>query len=206
MGYDYDQTHERIIESAKKHFMENGFLGASIRQICKDAGVTNGAFYAHFESKEDLFSKIVSPVVNGMQKLYSEENASYMDIKSKKDVKKSLEKTFSSNEILIDYIFENAEEFKLIVTAGTGTEYEHFVDNLVKEETANTMFFLEKCRPYYNYTEKISEGLITQISHFTVSSVFDGLKGGKIKEEVVRDTKLASEFCLAGLKHFLDIK
>ena len=41
--------------------MDKGFSGASIRQICKDAGVTNGAFYAHLASKEDLFDKIVRP-------------------------------------------------------------------------------------------------------------------------------------------------
>ena len=46
MGYDFEKTHKLILESAKNHFAQNGFEGASIRQICKDAGVTNGAFYS----------------------------------------------------------------------------------------------------------------------------------------------------------------
>ncbi len=205
MGYDYDQTHERIIESAKKHFMENGFLGASIRQICKDAGVTNGAFYAHFESKEDLFSKIVKPCVDKMQSLYSDENQNYMDIKSVGDVKKAIDRTFSSNSVLIRYIFENSETFKLILTAGSGTEYENFVETLAKDEAANTMKFLKQCRPYLKNKAKISEGLIQGISYFTVSSVFDGLLNKKTEKEVLKDSELTSQFCVAGLKSLLNI-
>ena len=205
MGYDYDQTHERIIESAKKHFMENGFLGASIRQICKDAGVTNGAFYAHFESKEDLFSKIVKPCVDKMQSLYSDENQNYMDIKSVGDVKKAIDRTFSSNSVLIRYIFENSETFKLILTAGSGTEYENFVETLAKDEAANTMKFLKQCRPYLKNKAKISEGLIQRISYFTVSSVFDGLLNKKTEKEVLKDSELTSQFCVAGLKSLLNI-
>lgn len=205
MGYDYDQTHERIIESAKKHFMENGFLGASIRQICKDAGVTNGAFYAHFESKEDLFSKIVKPCVDKMQSLYSDENQNYMYIKSVGDVKKAIDRTFSSNSVLIRYIYENSDTFKLILNAGFGTEYENFVETLAKDEAVNTMKFLEQCRPYLKNKAKISEGLIQRISYFTVSSVFDGLSKGKTEEEVLKECELTSEFCIAGLKSLLNI-
>ncbi len=186
-----------------KHFMDRGFLGASIRQICKDAGVTNGAFYAHFDSKEDLFTRIVKPVVDGMQKLYDEENVQYMDIKSADAAKSALKQTFSSNRILIGYLYEHADIFRLILTAGTGTVYENFVDNLAKEEAANTVEFLKICSQHIGNTDVISETLIRNISHFFVSSVFDGFIAGKTEEEVVHDTEVTSEFCLAGIRHFV---
>ncbi len=205
MGYDYDQTHDNILKSAKEHFLAKGFSGASIRQICNDAGVTNGAFYAHFDSKEDLFDSIVRPVVDGMQELYDEENLQYMDIKSSDDVKRALEQTFSSNRILIKYLYEHADIFRLILTAGAGTVYEDFVDDLAKEEADNTAEFLKICSNYIDNNEVISETLIGHIAHFVVSSVFDGLISGKTEEEVVHDTEVASEFCLAGIRHFLGI-
>ena len=130
MGYDYDQTHEKIVESAITHFTAKGFSGASIRQICKDAGVTNGAFYAHFESKEDLFSSIVSPVVEGMKEIYDTENSHYKDINSVEDVKDVLKQTFSSNRRLIRYVFAHADIFGIILSGGAGTEYEDFCDDL----------------------------------------------------------------------------
>ena len=49
-------TLERIQEAAMTEFLDKGFLGASLRQIVKNAGVTTGAFYGYFSSKEALFS------------------------------------------------------------------------------------------------------------------------------------------------------
>jgi AcrR family transcriptional regulator len=205
MGYDYDQTHEKIMSSAKEQFMEKGFSKASIRQICQAAGVTNGAFYAHFDSKEDLFTGIVGPVVDGMQNLYDEENSSYMDIRSADDVKRALEQTFSSNRKLIRYLYEHADIFKLILTAGAGTAYEGFVDKLSREEAGNTMEFFKICSSYISNTDKMSEALIEHMSKLVVSSVFDGLLDGKTEDEVVHETEIASQFCLAGIRYFWGI-
>ena len=49
-------TLERIQEAAMTEFLDKGFLGASLRQIVKNAGVTTGAFYGYFSSKEALFA------------------------------------------------------------------------------------------------------------------------------------------------------
>lgn len=54
-------TLERIQEAAMTKFLDKGFLGASLRQIVKNAGVTTGAFYGYFSSKEALFASIVEP-------------------------------------------------------------------------------------------------------------------------------------------------
>ena len=48
MSRDFQQTHENLLLCAQKHFLKYGFERASIREICKDAHVTNGAFYNHF--------------------------------------------------------------------------------------------------------------------------------------------------------------
>ena len=43
-------TLEKIQQTALDEFLEKGFLGASLRQIVKHAGVTTGAFYGYFSS------------------------------------------------------------------------------------------------------------------------------------------------------------
>ena len=45
-------TLEKIQEAALTEFLDKGFQGASLRQIVKNAGVTTGAFYGYFSSKE----------------------------------------------------------------------------------------------------------------------------------------------------------
>ena len=205
MGYDFDKTHESILESAMNHFMQEGFQKASIRQICKDAGVTNGAFYAHFESKDDLFRALVEPALKGLGELYTDENSRYMEVHSKEDVTTAMEQAFSSDEVMVHYIYEHPDAFRLLLLAGSGTSYADFRKKMIREEKQGTIAFLKQCKSYISKPENISDNLITQISAVIVSSVFDGFLSGNSENETLRETQLASEFCLAGLKQILAI-
>lgn len=53
------EKHARILEQASILFRERGFSGVSVSEIMKATGLTHGAFYNHFESKEDLISKSI---------------------------------------------------------------------------------------------------------------------------------------------------
>jgi AcrR family transcriptional regulator len=50
-----EETRARILESSIKLFSNRGFNAASVDDICEEAGVSKGAFYHHFESKQTLF-------------------------------------------------------------------------------------------------------------------------------------------------------
>ena len=53
-------TLERIHRAAKAEFLEKGYKDASLRNIVKSVGMTTGAFYGYYKSKEELFEAIVS--------------------------------------------------------------------------------------------------------------------------------------------------
>ena len=53
-------THQQILDAGKKEFLLKGYLSASLRNIVKEAGVTTGAFYGYYKSKEDLFDALVA--------------------------------------------------------------------------------------------------------------------------------------------------
>jgi len=50
------ETIRRIHEASKTILMTQGYEQLSIKNICKEAGVSNGSFYHHFDSKDDLLS------------------------------------------------------------------------------------------------------------------------------------------------------
>jgi AcrR family transcriptional regulator len=52
------QTRARLLEAAKEIFEENGFLEARISDIAERAGLSHGAFYHYFDSKEQVFREI----------------------------------------------------------------------------------------------------------------------------------------------------
>jgi AcrR family transcriptional regulator len=56
---DSGETKRSLVASATEEFAEYGYEGASLRQICSKAGVTTGALYFFFDSKEDLFKSVV---------------------------------------------------------------------------------------------------------------------------------------------------
>lgn len=65
-----DQSRGRIVRSAARLIRERGVEGASVGEVMKDAGLTHGGFYRHFESKDALvdgaleaaFEEILAPL------------------------------------------------------------------------------------------------------------------------------------------------
>src|SRR5213078_2166707 len=53
-------TRQRIVEAAGRRFKQDGIDGAGVATVMSDAGLTNGAFYAHFTSKEDLVANVLA--------------------------------------------------------------------------------------------------------------------------------------------------
>ena len=63
MRYPVEETaakHERIVKEASRLFRERGFENVSVGEVMQAAGLTHGAFYAHFGSKEELEAAAVA--------------------------------------------------------------------------------------------------------------------------------------------------
>ena len=55
-----ETTRRRMIEAAGRRFKSDGIDGSGIATLVADAGLTNGAFYGHFASKDDLVASVVT--------------------------------------------------------------------------------------------------------------------------------------------------
>jgi len=205
MSYDYDQTHENIIKSARIQFREKGFRNASIRKICKDAGVTNGAFYSHFDSKEDLFCAIVQPCVDGLSSLYADESEFFFEIKSADDIINAFRRSYKSADKIIEYVCDNREDFMLILESGAGTIYEDFLEDMTQNEAESMMEFLKKSEDYVENIEKISDNIIKMGAAFLISTIFECLRKGMNADEISKETMLVSDYCIAGYKYLLGV-
>jgi TetR/AcrR family transcriptional regulator, transcriptional repressor for nem operon len=52
-----ETTHERIVETAARAIRRSGYHGTGVADIMKQAGLTHGGFYAHFESREAMLAE-----------------------------------------------------------------------------------------------------------------------------------------------------
>ena len=55
-----EQTHDRIVEVASRAIRRAGYGGVGIAEVMKEAGLTHGGFYAHFESREAMLAEAVA--------------------------------------------------------------------------------------------------------------------------------------------------
>lgn len=60
------QTRAAIVAAARSLFAAKGFAGTSTSEVVEQAGVTRGALYHHFKSKEDLFEAVYEDVEEGL--------------------------------------------------------------------------------------------------------------------------------------------
>jgi AcrR family transcriptional regulator len=70
-GKDHKQaTRQRIVEAAGRRFKQDGIDGAGVAAVMSDAGLTNGAFYAHFKSKEDLVANVLADQLRAQRRRF----------------------------------------------------------------------------------------------------------------------------------------
>ncbi len=147
MPYNFlmaENTLQKIHEIASAEFLEKGFRGASLREIVKKAGVTTGAFYGYYKSKEELFSAMVKEpadyVVNRFKSLVEE----FMQLPKEEWAKNMA--TYSKKGItqIYEYAFEHKDAFRLLLNASEGTEFGNFIHNLVEQEIEITHIFYKE--------------------------------------------------------------
>ena len=62
------ETHKRIVTIASKRFREDGLAGVGISELMKEAGLTVGGFYKHFDSRDDLVTEAVGAAFGGWKR------------------------------------------------------------------------------------------------------------------------------------------
>ena len=60
------ETRQRIVAAAGRRLKSDGIDGSGVATLMKDAGLTNGAFYAHFDSKESLVAAVIEDQLRGL--------------------------------------------------------------------------------------------------------------------------------------------
>ena len=66
---EFDIVHKTIMEVGKRQFLEKGYEGANLRDLCKAADITASTFYCHFGDKHTLLSALGEEAAVGFEQL-----------------------------------------------------------------------------------------------------------------------------------------
>lgn len=191
-------TLEKIQQAALEEFSEKGFLGASLRQIVKNAGVTTGAFYDYFSSKEALFASLVEPHAAALMGRFMEAQTGFAELPEQEQPAHMGEASGDYVDWMVDYICEHREPVNLLLCRAEGTSYEHFVHNMVEVEVEYTLKYMEVLRRLGKDIPQLDQSLC----HIIASGMFNGLFEIVIhdmpREQAHRDVTQFRTFYTAG--------
>jgi TetR/AcrR family fatty acid metabolism transcriptional regulator len=89
------ETRQRLMDAALGVFARNGYERATVDEIVREAGFSKGAFYVHFEAKEDIFWAMLEERTKHLQEAFRE--AADLDLPVSQNLAMILRSIFSQN-------------------------------------------------------------------------------------------------------------
>ena len=205
MGNKDANTLEKILAAAKAEFLEKGFKDASLRSIVKCAGVTTGAFYGYFSSKEALFAALVEPyAAKVMQRFVSAQDGFFENPEEEQPEHMGVE-AGDCLAWMIDYIYSNYDVFKILLCKSEGTSYESFVHNMVEIEVESTYRFIDNLYQIGKKPQRIDRSLCHMLASGMLSAILEAVEHDFPKEQAQLYVTQIREFYTAGWKQLLGI-
>ena len=191
-------TLEKIQQAALAEFLDKGFLGASLRQIVKNAGVTTGAFYGYFSSKEALFNAIVEPHAAALMGRFMEAQTTFAELPEKEQPEHMGLESGRCVDWMVDYICAHREPVKLLLCCAEGTSYENFIHNMVEVEVESTLRYMGVLRRMGRDIPQMSRSLCHIIASGMFNGIFEIVVHDMPRDQAMRDVDQLRAFYTAG--------
>ena len=162
-------TLNEIHTVAKKEFLEKGYAGASLRNIVRQAGMTTGAFYGYYDSKEELFGALVKEHYDHFLSMFRGAQGDFARIPSQEQPEKLASISGDCMFEMLHYAYAHLEEFKLIICSSEGTRYHNLIDEMVDIET-------EATHAYIKVLEKLGQpkpNIDPRLEHIIITGMFN---------------------------------
>ena len=198
MARQIEGVAERIVDAAKREFLDKGYVEASLRTIAAEADTSTNSIYVRFGDKEGLFSAIVEPVLNEMTERFIRIQERFHLMTPEEQAERMPKNADGGTSELIDYMYEHLEEFRLLLDASYGTRFHNFVDELVRIEVEYTYKFMEAV----GYSDKFGDAVTQKLLHIVTTSrfesIFEIIRHGMSREEATEYIELLSRYHRCG--------
>ena len=199
MPRDKSQSHSRIVEAAKKEFLEYGFADASLRRIAAGADIQVSGLYKHFSNKEEMFSSLVDPVIEGLMECMKGIEGDYFEELETIDPTNAWNSQ-SEPVKAMTYIYEHFDEFKLLICKSQGTRYEHFTHELSKLEEEVTMRYMDALKSKGFAIREVDDKEFHLLVTASIEAIFQAVIHDFTKEQAMHYAQTLEQFYLPAWK------
>ncbi len=197
-------TLEQIHEAAKKEFLEKGFKTASLRNIVKMAGVTTGAFYGYYKSKEELFGALVDEQYRYVMEHFCRAQDEFAELPAEEQPNHLSE---ISGDCMLDvllYAQDYPDEFQLLLRCAEGTRYAGMIDDMVEIEVEATHRYQKTLDSIGRPSPEINPMLEHMLATGMFNAYFEMLIHQMPLDQAKRYLKNLRDFSTAGWNKILD--
>ena len=177
MGYSKAQkakTHERIVKLASKRFREEGLAGIGIAELMKEARLTVGGFYKHFDSRDHLVAEAVS--------------SAFGCWKRRVDAAKSSGPPVSYEKLIDDYLKETHRD-----NPGTGCAFSALAPEIARSDKRTRTLTSEQVRNDIHLIATLHPARDKRIARSRAILTFSALVGAMSLARAVSDEALSRE-------------
>ncbi len=206
MSTKAEDTEKNILNTARKHFLKDGFSGASLRNIVKDAGLTTGAFYKYYPTKEALFDALTDPYIEHIYQIYDRVVEDFEKLSAKEQTSNMSDTSGDGMDQMIDYIYEHYDNFRLLLKCGDSGKFETFIHNMVDREMRSSLEYVKKMKEDGIEIPIVGKSLMHMIYTGFFSSIFQIIEHDIDKETAKRNVHKLREFNTGGWERLWNVK
>ena len=206
MSTKAEDTEKNILNTARKHFLKDGFSGASLRNIVKDAGLTTGAFYKYYPTKEALFDALTDPYIEHIYQIYDRVVEDFEKLSAKEQTSNMSDTSGDGMDQMIDYIYEHYDNFRLLLKCGDSGKFETFIHNMVDRDMRSSLEYVKKMKEDGIEIPIVGESLMHMIYTGFFSSIFQIIEHDIDKETAKRNVHKLREFNTGGWERLWNVK
>ena len=177
MGYSRAQkekTHKRIVTIASKRFREKGLAGFGIAELMKEAGLTVGGFYKHFDSRDELVTEALSDAFGVWQR--------------QKEAAESSGQPLSLEKLIDDYVSDVHRR-----NPGAGCAFSALAPEITRSDRRTRSLTSEQVRKDLELIVEILPGKDKRAARSRAILTFSALVGAMSLARAVSDEALSRE-------------
>ena len=206
MATKAEETQRNILETAKRHFLSDGLTGASLRNIVKDAGLTTGAFYKYYPTKEALFDALIDPYLEHIYEIYDQVIAEFEKLSADDQTKNMASISDEGMEEMLNYVYDHYDNFKLLLKCGDSGKYEDFIHGMVAREIKSSHRYLEKMKEEGVEVPAVDDSLMHMIYTGFFSSIFQIIEHDIDRITAKENIKQLKQFNIGGWERLWNVK
>lgn len=174
-------TKIELLRAAESVFASKGLAASKIEDITTLAGVSKGAFYLHFEGKDDCFRQIVEAFLAHMATRI--EPPAALRGRSEVGPAEALELCVAHDRDILEFCWQSRSTFKLLFDGAGGASYAYLLDEFSERVAVNAAAWIEQSRASGLYREDIDAKVLALL----LSGAYERLARAIVRQETRPD-------------------